>query len=349
MRRLAVGLLVLGVCGVLTTTPFAASGVGQRVGARRGTIAFVRGDRGAGRLFLARADGTRERRLRTRADGFPAWSPDGSKLAFYVEGPRTYIYVMRADGTGRRPITPSRSYACYWFSWSLSGRRIAYTLNDDCGGWMSVHVVGADGAGDRQLVPGQGAFDAVWSPNGKAVLYCAWVKNSTRLLVVGARGGRGRPIVGAHVPEPGGAPTRPAAIWSRDGKYVFFRAASGSLMRVSRDGGGKRNLTPALNVLSFALSPDGSQIALSGVKSEGTRDIFRLRADGKNLQKLTAVRGAWNEDPRWSPDGRLLAFTHRAHFGAQADIYVMRADGRDKRRVTRSPLDDTAPDWRPSG
>jgi Tol biopolymer transport system component len=118
---------------------------------------------------------------------------------------------------------------------------------------------------------------------------------------------------------------------------------------VNQDGGGRRHLTQKLSVLSFDLSPDGRQIALSAVETPGTRDIYLLRADGTRLRKLTNEHGAMNEDPRWSPDGRLLAFTRREHFGAQADIYVMRADGADRKRLTQSPLDDLAPAWQPDG
>ena len=84
-------------------------------------------------------------------------------------------------------------------------------------------------------------------------------------------------------------------------------------------------------------------------KTPGTRNIYLLRADGARLRNLTREQGAMNEDPRWSPDGRLLAFTRRKHFGAQADIYVMHADGSDRKRLTRSPLDDLAPAWQPAG
>jgi TolB protein len=54
------------------------------------------------------------------------------------------------------------------------------------------------------------------------------------------------------------------------------------------------------------------------------------------------TNGGNNRDPRWSPDGRRIAFT------MDGVIYVIGADGSNIRRVTRSRGSDSAPAWRPS-
>src|SRR5262249_37645012 len=57
--------------------------------------------------------------------------------------------------------------------------------------------------------------------------------------------------------------------------------------------------------------------------------------------------GPFTSTPRWSPDGKQIAFDSRA--GGQADIYVMSANGQSQRRLTSDPADHLAPSWSRDG
>jgi TolB protein len=86
--------------------------------------------------------------------------------------------------------------------------------------------------------------------------------------------------------------------------------------------------------------------------------VFTIRADGSGLRRLT--RGRLTElEPAWSPDGRRVAFV-RYDVGAAlesdegqdleaAEIFIVDADGRNERRLTHAPGEDTAPAWSPDG
>ncbi len=82
---------------------------------------------------------------------------------------------------------------------------------------------------------------------------------------------------------------------------------------------------------------------------EGTDDVYVVRPDGSDLQRLTADAGLESE-LAWSPDGQFLAFRRYAH-DADDGIYVMRADGSERRRVPTklAPVDFTPPVWTPDG
>lgn len=99
--------------------------------------------------------------------------------------------------------------------------------------------------------------------------------------------------------------------FSRDGRYFAFTAQTGGrdvLSIVDVNSGRTRQLTdiPLDGVLSPTWSPDGKQIAFSGVNNAVT-DLYIVDVDGKNLRAMTQDRyGAFH--PSWSPDGTRIAF-----------------------------------------
>ena len=127
----------------------------------------------SGNIWVSDAAG-REPRTFTRDSGLqyqPAWSPDGTQIAFVAgDGPGTYeIYVMAVDAARIRRLTANDSLE-FLPAWSPNGRRIAFT--SDRTGDYEIWVMQADGSDPRQLThaPGLDTRPA-WSPDGRHIAF----------------------------------------------------------------------------------------------------------------------------------------------------------------------------------
>ncbi len=129
-------------------------------------------------LYLVNSDGTGERRLTTSpgSDSFAKWSPDGKKIVFRSvrDGGNAEIYSMNADGSGQTRLTNSAALDTHP-DWSPDGKKIVFASGPQTspgtptnGGTFSdleIHVMNADGAGDRVVVS-SGGVDQLpsWQP-----------------------------------------------------------------------------------------------------------------------------------------------------------------------------------------
>jgi TolB protein len=118
-------------------------------------------------VYLLHPDGSDLHRVpgSTLSEGFPAWSPNGARLA-YRSGER--IWLMNADGTHRRQLTHCRlpCVADYSPAWSPDGRRIAFTRQEDGGGATRIYVVDLHTGHVHALTPHlRWAGNPAWRPS----------------------------------------------------------------------------------------------------------------------------------------------------------------------------------------
>jgi Tol biopolymer transport system component len=129
-------------------------------------------------VYVANVDGTGVRPLfNNPGDHSPAWSPDGSKIAFISERDgRARLYLMNADGSGEHPLTDHAgddhrggSQASFVYDpWSPDGTRIAFDY-DAIGEW-GTYVINADGSGLTRLSDHPTWFNG-WSSSGDRIAF----------------------------------------------------------------------------------------------------------------------------------------------------------------------------------
>ncbi len=115
-----------------------------------------------------------------------------------------------------------------------------------------------------------------------------------------------------------------------------------------------------------AISPDGEWVVFSSnraayeapLSAEDARtferdksfmlDLYRMRLDGSDLQRLTDVRG-YDGGPFFSHDGKKICWRRFSEDGATAEVFTMNADGSDQRQLTTLGAMSWAPFFHPSG
>ena len=85
-----------------------------------------------------------------------------------------------------------------------------------------------------------------------------------------------------------------------------------------------------------AWSPDGTRIAFWRLTAS-VGSIVVVNADGRGERTLTSPREE-AADPAWSPDGEWIAYTRETDNLDSPEIWVMRADGSQKRKLVSGPF-----------
>ena len=81
-------------------------------------------------------------------------------------------------------------------------------------------------------------------------------------------------------------------------------------------------------------------------------NIFVMNDDGSRRRRITRTPESIDTQPRWSPDGRKIAFTRildKTRTQTTVEVFVMNADGTDPRRLTHNNVIDSSPSWSPDG
>ncbi len=266
----------------------------------------------------------------------PAWLPSG-EIA-YVRKDTRAPGVFYGDGK------PGPSGAVRSPAWSPDGSRVVYhkILSAVSRDWQKSWS--RDLHYDLVLThwlpafhPSGERFVASWSPEGTASANLVLVEtgaNSSRKLFEQS----GKSVMAAQW-----SPTGDAILFGL-GAFFTDRGRGAQVAMVKPDGTGFRQLTSGANNNGFpSPSPDGKRFVYRTVGPDG-QGLRIMNIEDNSISTLTT---AYDNFPLWSPRGDVIIFT-RKHEG-DFEIFSMRPDGSDLRRLTNSPGNDGHCAWSPDG
>jgi TolB protein len=303
---------------------------GQSSSAPSQPIVFTVNDNGWGEIWLMDDSGQARKQLTgSRPEGSeaagttgPAWSPDGTQIAYTgtgdaaIEDPSLEdIYVMDGDG-GHVDRLTENAVPDFSPAWSPDGKQIVFSRGVDLSAEVpsaALYVMDADGSDQRELFRAKSVLLLTpdWSPDGKQIAF-------------------------TRVSFPNGVP-------------------KASVYVMNSDGTGAQEALPDAAEPDWA--PDGEHIAFSSGRDRNGQtcfeecqpsdEIYVADPDGANPRRLTNEK-AQDGSPSWSPDGTQIAFVSDLanRDDHSNDIYVVDAAGGKPKPITNSGVWDLEPDWK---
>jgi Tol biopolymer transport system component/DNA-binding winged helix-turn-helix (wHTH) protein len=276
-----------------------------------------------------------------------AWSPDMERIAF-ARG--NDLYTARPDGSDIKELA-SLSGEGFAVHWSLDGSRLGVTaVNTKTSAW-SLWELGADGTNLHELLPRWSNPPAeccgVWTPDGKYLVFQATRNGLTALWALPQSNGLFSRASRQPIQLTTGPMDMLSPVLSRDGRKIFTLGIQprGKLVRYDAQ---SKSFVPYLgggSIYNVDFSKDGQWIAYLSFPN---RDIWRSKVDGSSKLQLT-FPPLQAYLPRWSPDGKQIAFSGQKP-GEAWKIYIVPADsGEPERVLPQDTAVETDPSWSPDG
>ncbi|HIQ06292.1 MAG TPA: hypothetical protein EYH31_11525 [Anaerolineae bacterium] len=291
----------------------------------------------AGRRFAVRADdkaGVLDE-LRLRQGDLTV----AGYLLTLVQDSRAYAILGLAEGNDPTEVKPlldvvTRDFTFYSRQADRPAGLLAYTLWT--GHNYEVWLLDLGKAAPKRLA--RLASEPSWSPLGRQIAFYGWTGRDGEpgVWVMNADGSGQRLLI----PDPNANGIN----WSPDGRFIAYASMGpevAQLMVYDLVEGAVR-LVAAGDDPSW--SPDGGRLVYRGCLEKGCGLLTVTVAPGEP-QLLLALDGA--RSPAWSPDGRHIAFAVEAN--GKADIFIVKADGTDLRKLTEGPGWNVNPAWTPDG
>ncbi len=301
MRALVFGSLL----ALIAATPAQAAFPGQN-----GKIAFSEVSFATDyEIYLINPDGSGKTPLTSNSahDFGPAWSADGTKIAFSSNRDgNDEIYTMNADGTGQTRVTnnPNDDFEP---SWSPTGSQLVFTrlIGTD----QDLVIANSDGSGEHTIADAGPESQPAWSPDGGKIAFFRSVFQS------------GGPYGGIYLVNPNGT-----------GEV---------LITPSQEGGRNQEPNWSPDGGRIVFSHDGCG---SPCEPDATWEVTTMNTDGSDR---TRIECCFTSQPAWSPDRTKVVYYKGLDCLNACQRYDLATVNSSGGSVTVLPNTGDQPDWQP--
>ena len=271
-------------------------------------IAFSSTRDGNLEIYVMDSDGSNQRRVTVHpgVDEYPAWSPDGKKIAFVsnrnnVNKDHRQIWVIDADG--KNPIRLTDGVQDSYPDWSPDGTKILYDAylvpehHDLAPGGIT--VMDADGKNKRLLKTAGGRHPS-WSPDGKRIAFIARrnAGEDHQIYVMDVDGRNRMQVTHDFVHK-----RMPS--WSHDGRRIAY-VGDNVIWVVDSNGENPRKLTGHVTAEHPTWSPDNESIAFHSFgRDRGISGIYTVDVTNGAIDALQVDPAFFSLDPDWLIPGGL--------------------------------------------
>lgn len=261
----------------------------------------------------------------------PQPSPDGKNILFHVKKTsleenkgNNDLWIMRSDGKGQIVLVESPQSE-FNARWRPDGKKVAFLRSE--GGAPQLFEMYPDGTGLERVSSEAGGIDGFeFSPDGKHIVF----HRSTQVQKPEDKFFRGLPKASGRVYD--GLLYRHWTDWA-DGSFnhIFIQDyAEGELQGKPLDimAGEPFDapLKPMGGIEQLCWSPDGKSLAYTCKKKTGTADatstnsdVYLYELESKKTRNLSEGLMGYDTEPRFSPDGKKIAWQSMERDGYEAD------------------------------